>query len=75
MGNWQIWLKGLVAAGIARLETQMKNLVGNGQPGRIAELERRVRKSEKYMWMIAGAGIAAGWVARYLLASVGLKLP
>jgi hypothetical protein len=43
---------------LARLETQMYGLVGNGQPGRIALLERAVEELKRWRWWVVGA--AAG---------------
>lgn len=40
---------------LTRLEVTMENLVGNGQPGRIANIEKRVRLHDRIMWMLTGA--------------------
>ncbi len=50
---------------LERLDTQMKTLVGNGQPGRISLIELRVARNERALWMIAGATILASAVIRY----------
>jgi hypothetical protein len=38
---------------VVRLE---ERLFGNGQPGEIAQLKRRVRNLESWFWRAAGAG-------------------
>lgn len=46
---------------LARLETQMYGLMGNGQPGRISLLERSVDSLKQWRWWVVGA--AAGGAA------------
>ena len=41
----------------AVLKTQMQTLVGNGQPGRLAGIESRVRIHDKLLWMLLGAWV------------------
>jgi hypothetical protein len=43
---------------IATLETDMHALVGNGQPGRVSDLEEAVRKLSQWRWWVVGC--AAG---------------
>ncbi len=43
-----------VLSDLAILRTQMSTLVGNGQPGRIRELEIRVEKHEKLVQRCMG---------------------
>jgi hypothetical protein len=43
---------------VSSLETEMHSLIGNGQPGRIALLERAVSKLSQWRWWVIGA--AAG---------------
>ena len=49
-----------VLADLATLKTHMKMLVGNGQPGRIAELEARVERHESLVQRLAGIGALFG---------------
>ena len=44
---------------LAALEAQMHDLCGNGQPGRIALLERAVQSLQRWRWYIVGAGASA----------------
>lgn len=43
---------------LATLEVQMKSLVGNGQPGRIAEMEKRLVSHERLLWIGMGVLMA-----------------
>jgi hypothetical protein len=43
---------------VSALETDMYGLVGNGQPGRVAVLERSVAKLVQFRWWTVG--VAAG---------------
>lgn len=43
---------------LAKLEAQMYSLCGNGQPGRIALIERAVQSLQRWRWYIVGAGAA-----------------
>jgi hypothetical protein len=47
---------------LAELKMQMRALVGNGQPGRIHELEARVEKHEALVQRAIGIGALAGFV-------------
>ncbi len=40
---------------LARLETTMESLAGNGQPGRVGKLEDTVEDLKKARWTIGGA--------------------
>jgi hypothetical protein len=42
------------------LKMQMEQLLGNGQPGRLRELELRVESHERGMQRLKGVGVAAG---------------
>jgi hypothetical protein len=42
---------------LARLETHMEDLVGNGKPGRVANLEEDVEDLKKTRWTLGGAVI------------------
>jgi hypothetical protein len=43
---------------LAELKTQMKALLGNGHPGRIAVLERRVERHETFVQRAGAIGSA-----------------
>lgn len=53
---------------IARLETQMKGILGNGQPGRLDDLERDVRAHRTWLLLAMGGlyviqfAAANGWL-------------
>lgn len=54
---------------LAKLETMMYGIVGNGQPGRIGKLEESVEKLLQWRWYLIGvaAGVSAvtacvGWM-------------
>lgn len=49
-----------VLADLAVLKTQMKQVVGNGQPGRLALLEGRLLEHEKSMQRMKGVAAAFG---------------
>jgi hypothetical protein len=40
---------------LATVETQMYSLCGNGQPGRISNLETAVQKLKEWRWWVLGA--------------------
>ena len=60
---------------LARVETQMYSLVGNGQPGRIALLERAVESLTRWRWWLVGAAAGGGAVISVLawVAELSLK--
>jgi len=45
-----------VLASLAELKTQMRSLVGNGQPGRMRALELRVEQHERFVQRAGGIG-------------------
>jgi len=47
---------------LAELKTQMRGLLGNGQPGRVRDLEARVEKHEALVQRAMGIGALAGIV-------------
>jgi hypothetical protein len=51
-----------VLADLATLKTEMKLLLGNGQPGRVAQLETRVDHHEKLVQRMSGMGALVGVV-------------
>ncbi len=49
-----------VLADLAELKTHMRWLIGNGNPGRLQELEARVEHHEAMLQRSVGIGAAAG---------------
>jgi hypothetical protein len=52
----------LVIQKLTLLETMMADLVGNGRPGRIQQLEDKVRSHDRLFWVLTGAGAVVGWL-------------
>jgi hypothetical protein len=48
---------------LAELKAHMRSLVGNGQPGRVQELEVRVQKHEAFVQRAGGLGAALAALA------------
>lgn len=44
---------------LAKLEEQMHDLCGNGNPGRLRLLEMAVQSLQRWRWYIVGAGASA----------------
>jgi hypothetical protein len=55
-----------VLADLAELKTQMRLLVGNGQPGRVQVIEARLEKHEMLVQRAIGIGALAGFVTTML---------
>ena len=58
---------------LAKLEEQMHDLCGNGQPGRISKLESAVQRLQAWRWYLVGAGAAVSTIvagAAWLIAEV-----
>lgn len=49
-----------VLADLSVLKSQMKQLMGIGQPGRLAQIEERVERHERSMQRMKGVAGAAG---------------
>ena len=49
-----------VLADLAALKVQMQSLLGNGQPGRLREVERRVERHEAFVQRAGGLGVLVG---------------
>jgi hypothetical protein len=49
-----------ILADLSVLKTQMKEIVGNGQPGRLAQIERRISEHERAVQRIKGFAAAFG---------------
>ena len=52
--------EGQVLSDLSVLKSQMKEVVGNGQPGRISRLENRVFDHEKSVQRLKGMAAALG---------------
>jgi hypothetical protein len=52
--------EGQVLGDLSVLKNQMKELVGNGQPGRLAQLEGRLQEHEKIVQRLKGMAGAFG---------------
>ena len=52
--------EGQVLADLSVLKSQMKQLMGIGQPGRLAQIEERVDRHERGMQRMKGIAGAAG---------------
>ena len=50
----------LVLADLSTLKAEMKNLLGNGQPGRLRKLEEKVEKHESALQRAVGIGAFIG---------------
>ena len=58
---------------LAKLEEQMHELAGNGQPGRIGRLEAIVERLQAWRWYLIGASAAVSAIvagAAWLIAEV-----
>ena len=51
-----------VLADLAALKAQMQSLLGNGQPGRLREVELRVERHEAFVQRAGGLGVLLGTV-------------
>jgi hypothetical protein len=63
-----------VLADLAILKTQMKDVVGNGQPGRLAQLESRLLDHEKTVQRLKGIAAAFGAFLAVAHAAIDLLL-
>ena len=64
-----------VLADLAVLKSQMKEVVGNGQPGRLAQLESRLLDHEKAVQRMKGIAAAFGALLTVAHAAIDLLLP
>jgi hypothetical protein len=64
-----------VLADLAVLKTQMKEVVGNGHPGRLALLESRLLDHEKTMQRMKGIAAAFGALLTVAHAAIDLLIP
>lgn len=56
---------------LASLENSMHFLCGNGQPGKIADIEGDVKKLQQWRWYVVGISVGAGAVIPFLFHLVG----
>ena len=61
-----------VLADLAVLKSQMRDLVGNGQPGRLRRLEQRVERHEASLERLAGVGTLLVFLLALMHASADL---
>jgi len=61
-----------VLADLSVLKNQMKDLVGNGQPGRVAHIEARILDHDRAMQRLKG--MAAAFAAVLTVAHAGIDL-
>jgi hypothetical protein len=47
---------------LARLDTKMETLVGNGQPGRVGRLEEQLEALKRARWTMGGIVVGAATV-------------
>jgi hypothetical protein len=52
--------EGQVLADLSELKSQMEHIVGNGQPGRLSQLEDRIQEHEKTVQRMKGMAGAFG---------------
>lgn len=70
-----------VLTDLATLKQQMKQLVGNGQPGRLAQQEgeigrlwEKVRRQERAIYIAMGGVAVAVWTIRVVCGLLGFPL-
>ena len=52
---------------LSALETEVRTLTGNGQPGRIARLEEDVDRLKAFRWWIVGLSAGVGAIVSIIL--------
>lgn len=63
-----------VLADLAVLKSQMREIVGNGQPGRLAQLEARIQEHEKTVQRLRGLATAFGGVLTFAHLAIDLLI-
>ena len=63
-----------VLADLCVLKTQMKEIVGNGQPGRLAQVEDRILDHERAMQRLKGIAAAFGGLLTFAHVAIDLFL-
>ena len=64
--------EGRVLADLSVLKSQMKEIVGNGQPGRLTQLEGRIFDHEKTMQRMKGVAAAFGGLLTFAHVAIDL---
>jgi hypothetical protein len=64
--------EGQVLADLSVLKSQMKEIVGNGQPGRLTQLEGRVSDHERTMQRMKGIAAAFGGLLTFAHVAIDL---
>lgn len=47
---------------VASLEKDMQHLMGNGQPGIIAEIRESLKRIDRFVWIVIGVVLAASFL-------------
>lgn len=55
-----------VVDSLARLDTKMTDLAGNGKPGRVALLEKAVKRLEQFKYLLLGGAIAVSALVHFV---------
>jgi hypothetical protein len=55
-----------VVDALARLDTKVTDLVGNGQPGRVSRLEEKVDTINRWRWVIAGVVLSLSALVHFI---------
>ena len=64
--------EGQVLADLSVLKSQMKEIVGNGQPGRLTQLESRILDHEKAVQRLKGIATAFGGLLTFAHLAIDL---
>jgi hypothetical protein len=64
--------EGAVLAVLAVLKNQMKEVVGNGHPGRLAQLEDRILDHERALQRMKGIAAAFGGILTFAHVAIDL---
>lgn len=55
------------------IESKLDEVLGNGQPGRLARLEAKVRVHDKLVWMGGGIWVAMAFAWEYIKPKLGIR--
>jgi hypothetical protein len=55
-----------VVDSLARLDTKITSLIGNGQPGRVTRLESAVEELKKARWIVGGIIIGVSAIIHFV---------
>jgi len=59
---------------VARLEAQLKTVLGNGQPGRMTLAEERISSLERVRWKQSGIAATVGLLGAIVVEAIRKKL-